>query len=189
VAEAKEERILVSVRLRPLNGREAGDSSDWECISPTTIMFRSTVPERAMFPTAYTYDRVFGPSCSTRQVYEEGAKEVALSVVSGINSSIFAYGQTSSGKTYTMTGITEYSMLDIYDYIDKHPEREFILKFSAIEIYNEAVRDLLSHDSTPLRLLDDPEVLYSPWFELTISYSTFSSSYLQFSILFMLLFE
>ncbi|PUZ52568.1 hypothetical protein GQ55_6G281400 [Panicum hallii var. hallii] len=157
VAEAKEERILVSVRLRPLNGREAGDSSDWECISPTTIMFRSTVPERAMFPTAYTYDRVFGPSCSTRQVYEEGAKEVALSVVSGINSSIFAYGQTSSGKTYTMTGITEYSMLDIYDYIDKHPEREFILKFSAIEIYNEAVRDLLSHDSTPLRLLDDPE--------------------------------
>ncbi|CAL5013965.1 unnamed protein product [Urochloa decumbens] len=156
-AEAKEERIMVSVRLRPLNGREAGDSSDWECISPTTIMFRSTVPERAMFPTAYTYDRVFGPSCSTRQVYEEGAKEVALSVVSGINSSIFAYGQTSSGKTYTMTGITEYSMLDIYDYIDKHPEREFILKFSAIEIYNEAVRDLLSHDSTPLRLLDDPE--------------------------------
>lgn len=54
-AEAKEERIMVSVRLRPLNGREAGDSSDWECISPTTIMFRSTVPERAMFPTAYTY--------------------------------------------------------------------------------------------------------------------------------------
>ncbi|WVZ91783.1 hypothetical protein U9M48_037909 [Paspalum notatum var. saurae] len=157
VAEAKEERIMVSVRLRPLNDREAGDSSDWECVSPTTVMFRSTVPERAMFPTAYTYDRVFGPSCSTRQVYEEGAKEVALSVVSGINSSIFAYGQTSSGKTYTMTGITEYSMLDIYDYIDKHPEREFILKFSAIEIYNEAVRDLLSHDPTPLRLLDDPE--------------------------------
>lgn len=150
-AEAKEERIMVSVRLRPLNGREAGDCSDWECVSPTTVMFRSTVP------TAYTYDRVFGPDCSTRQVYEEGAKEVALSVVSGINSSIFAYGQTSSGKTYTMTGITEYSVMDIYDHIEKHPEREFILKFSAIEIYNEAVRDLLSHDTTPLRLLDDPE--------------------------------
>lgn len=37
-------------------------------------------------------------------------------------------------------------------------EREFILKFSAIEIYNESVRDLLSPDCTPLRLLDDPEV-------------------------------
>ncbi|ONM23040.1 Kinesin-like protein KIN-7G [Zea mays] len=56
-----------------------------------------------------------------------------------------------------MVGITERSMSDIYDYIDKHPEREFVLKFSAMEIYNEAVRDLLRPDATQLRLLDDPE--------------------------------
>ncbi|XP_039797279.1 kinesin-like protein KIN-7J isoform X3 [Panicum virgatum] len=156
---AGEERILVSVRLRPVNAREAerGDGSDWECAGPTTLMFRGNIPERAMFPATYTYDRVFNPECSTRQVYEEGAKQVALSVLTGINSSIFAYGQTSSGKTYTMVGITEHSMSDIYDYIDKHPEREFLLKFSAMEIYNEAVRDLLSPDATQLRLLDDPE--------------------------------
>uniref|UniRef100_A0A453LE25 Kinesin motor domain-containing protein n=1 Tax=Aegilops tauschii subsp. strangulata TaxID=200361 RepID=A0A453LE25_AEGTS len=107
--------------------------------------------------TARLPDRVFDPECSTRQVYDEGAKEVALSVLSGINSSIFAYGQTSSGKTYTMLGITEHSMAEIYAYIDQHPDREFILRFSAMEIYNEAVRDLLSSDTTPLRLLDDPE--------------------------------
>ncbi|KAE9606652.1 putative plus-end-directed kinesin ATPase [Lupinus albus] len=70
---------------------------------------------------------------------------------------IFAYGQTSSGKTYAMSGITEYAVADIYNYIEKHREREFVMKFSAIEIYNESVRDLLSEDSTPLRLLDDPE--------------------------------
>ncbi|XP_066382370.1 kinesin-like protein KIN-7J isoform X2 [Miscanthus floridulus] len=158
-AMAGEERILVSVRLRPVNAREAerGNGSDWECAGPTTLMFRGNIPERAMFPASYTYDRVFNPECSTRQVYEEGAKQVALSVLSGINSSIFAYGQTSSGKTYTMVGITERSMSDIYDYIDKHPEREYVLKFSAMEIYNEAVRDLLSPDATQLRLLDDPE--------------------------------
>ncbi|TVU10146.1 hypothetical protein EJB05_43657 [Eragrostis curvula] len=156
---AGQERIVVSVRLRPVNAREAerGDGSDWECTGPTTLAFRGTVPERAMFPAAYTYDRVFSAECSTRQVYEEGARRVALSVLSGINSSVFAYGQTSSGKTYTMVGITELSMSDIYDYIDKHPEREFVLKFSAMEIYNEAVRDLLSTDAAPLRLLDDPE--------------------------------
>ncbi|KAL6316467.1 hypothetical protein AAG906_018170 [Vitis piasezkii] len=102
-------------------------------------------------------DRVFGQNCSTRQVYDEGAKEVALSVVNGINSSIFAYGQTSSGKTYTMTGITECAVSDIYDYVERHRDREFKLKFSAMEIYNEALRDLLSSDSAPLRLLDDPE--------------------------------
>ncbi|PPD97804.1 hypothetical protein GOBAR_DD05181 [Gossypium barbadense] len=204
------ERIFVSVRLRPLSEKEIvrHDVSDWECINDNTIIYRSklSVSERSMYPTTYTFvlvqkplsgtnpqnerlDNVFGSDCPNRQVYETGAKEVVLSVVSGINSSVFAYGQTSSGKTYTMTGITEYAMADIYDYIQRvmkaqwfllltsgyafplysifdkkanctsmqHKEREFILKFSAIEIYNESVRDLLSADSSPLRLLDDPE--------------------------------
>ncbi|XP_026449628.1 kinesin-like protein KIN-7E [Papaver somniferum] len=156
---AHEERILVSVRLRPLNEKEIGrnDVSDWECVSDNTVVFRSNLPEKSMFPTAYSFDKVFRHDCNTRRVYEEAAKEVALSVVSGINSSIFAYGQTSSGKTYTMTGVTEYALADICDYIQRHVEREFILKFSAMEIYNEAVRDLLSSDTAPLRLLDDPE--------------------------------
>ncbi|XP_075655735.1 kinesin-like protein KIN-7G isoform X2 [Castanea sativa] len=157
----REERIYVSVRLRPLNEKEIArnDVSEWECINDSTIIYRSnlSVSERSMYPTAYTFDRVFRGDCSTRQVYEEAAKEVALVVVSGINASIFAYGQTSSGKTYTMSGITEYAVADIYDYIEKHKEREFLLKFSAMEIYNESVRDLLSADSTNLRLLDDPE--------------------------------
>ncbi|XP_028193774.1 kinesin-like protein KIN-7E isoform X3 [Glycine soja] len=156
---SREEKILVSIRLRPLNEKEiaANESADWECINDTTILYRNTLREGSTFPSAYTFDRVFRGDCVTRQVYEEGAKEVALSVVSGINSSIFAYGQTSSGKTYTMVGITEYAVADIFDYITRHEERAFILKFSAIEIYNEIVRDLLSTDNTPLRLRDDPE--------------------------------
>jgi hypothetical protein len=54
---ASEERILVSVRLRPVNAREAerGDGSDWECAGPTTLMFHGNIPERAMFPASYTY--------------------------------------------------------------------------------------------------------------------------------------
>ncbi|CDY30779.1 BnaC07g16790D [Brassica napus] len=156
-----EEKISVSVRLRPLNDKEMlrNDSPDWECINSTTIMYRShlSISDRSMYPSAYSFDRVFGPECCTRQVYDQGAKEVAFSVVSGVNASVFAYGQTSSGKTYTMSGITHCTLVDIYDYIDKHKEREFILKFSAMEIYNESVRDLLSTDSSPLRLLDDPE--------------------------------
>ncbi|CAA3001968.1 kinesin KIN-7F [Olea europaea subsp. europaea] len=157
-----EEKIFVSVRLRPLNSKEIlrNDVSDWECINDNTIIFKNanlSASERSMYPTAYTFDRVFRSDCSTRQVYEQAAKDVALSVVSGMNSSVFAYGQTSSGKTYTMTRITEYAIADIYDYMQKHTEREFVLKFSAMEIYNESVRDLLSPDCIPLRLLDDPE--------------------------------
>ncbi|KAF5455823.1 hypothetical protein F2P56_025358 [Juglans regia] len=155
----QEERIFVSVRVRPLNEKEtaSNDVIDWECINNNAIRFKHTLPDRAMFPTAYTFDRVFGTDSPTKKVYEEGARDVALSAVGGINSSIFAYGQTSSGKTYTMTGITEHAMADIYDYIDGHKEREFVLKFSAMEIYNEAVRDLLRSDGAALRLLDDPE--------------------------------
>ncbi|KAK9071435.1 hypothetical protein SSX86_010005 [Deinandra increscens subsp. villosa] len=156
------EKIFVSVRLRPLNGREivTSDVSDWECFDHNTIVYKNgnlSVPERSMYPSAYTFDRVFGCDCSTRQVYQDGAKDVVLSVVGGINASIFAYGQTSSGKTFTMTGITEYTLADIYDYMQKHPDRDFHLKFSAMEIYNESVRDLLTSDGYPLRLLDDPE--------------------------------
>lgn len=155
----QEEKIFVSIRVRPLNEKEISrnDVSDWECINNTSIIFKHTLPDRAMFPTAYTFDRVFGADTPTKQVYEEGARAVALSAVGGINSSIFAYGQTSSGKTYTMTGITECAVADMYNYIDMHKERQYLLKFSAMEIYNEAVRDLLSSDSGPLRLLDDPE--------------------------------
>ncbi|MBA0856388.1 hypothetical protein Goshw_027698 [Gossypium schwendimanii] len=164
---AREERILVLVRLRPLSDQEivANEFADWECINDSTILYRNTLREGSTFPSAYTFDRVFRGDCSTKQVYEEGAKEIALSVVNGINceygywhlASIFAYGQTSSGKTYTMNGITEYTVADIFDYINRHEERAFVLKFSAIEIYNEAIRDLLTSDNTQLRLRDDPE--------------------------------
>ncbi|CAA2935265.1 kinesin KIN-7E isoform X1 [Olea europaea subsp. europaea] len=155
----KEEKILVLVRLRPLSEKEIAQNevADWECINSATILYRNSLQERSGLPTAYPFDRVFRGDCGTREVYEEGAKDIALSVVSGINSTIFAYGQTSSGKTYTMNGITEYAVADIYDYIRRHEERAFMLKFSAMEIYNEVVKDLLCNDNTPLRLLDDPE--------------------------------
>ncbi|KAB1994551.1 hypothetical protein ES319_D13G106100v1 [Gossypium barbadense] len=159
MAGAREERILVVVRLRPLSDKEiiANEVADWECINDNTILYRNTLREGSTFPSAYTFgtDRVFRGDCLTKQVYEEGAKEVAVSVVNGINSTIFAYGQTSSGKTYTMTGITEYTVADIFDYINR--ERAFVLKFSAIEIYNEAIRDLLSSENTQLKPRDDPE--------------------------------
>ncbi|KAF8109545.1 hypothetical protein N665_0094s0017 [Sinapis alba] len=155
---AREEKILVLVRLRPPNEKEvaANEPTDWECLNDTTILYRNTLRQSSNFPSAYSFDRVYGGECPTRQVYENGTKEIALSVVKGINCSIFAYGQTSSGKTYTMTAITEFAVADIFDYIFQHEERAFSVKFSAIEIYNEAIRDLLSLDGTSLRLRDDP---------------------------------
>ncbi|KAG5018241.1 Kinesin-related protein 4 [Glycine soja] len=161
LSNPQEERIFVSIRVRPLNDREKArhDVPDWECISGNTIRYKNNghAEPRPLSMDTYAFDRVFGERCNTKQVYEQGIKEVALSVVRGINSSIFAYGQTSSGKTHTMSGITEYAVRDIYEYIEKHKDREFVVKFSAMEIYNEAVRDLLNAGATSLRILDDPE--------------------------------
>ncbi|KAG9450516.1 hypothetical protein H6P81_010481 [Aristolochia fimbriata] len=155
----KEEKIFVTVRVRPLSKKEhaAKDQVAWECIDEHTIIFKSTSQERTNLTACYTFDKVFGPACVTDTVYEEGAKDVALSALTGINATIFAYGQTSSGKTFTMRGIMECAMNDIYNHICNTPQRDFTIKISALEIYNEIVKDLLSPDSGPLRLLDDPE--------------------------------
>ncbi|KAM3305115.1 hypothetical protein P3S67_011981 [Capsicum chacoense] len=65
------------------------------------------------------HSRVYKGDCSTREVYEGGTKKIALFVVSRINSTIFAYGKTSNGNTYIMNGITEFTVTDIYDYMQK----------------------------------------------------------------------
>ncbi|XP_042042244.1 kinesin-like protein KIN-7E isoform X1 [Salvia splendens] len=160
--KGNEERILVCVRLRPLNDKEISnnDVSDWECVSSDTLVYKNVshiASATSTYPTSYTFDRLFGNDSSTKTVYEQGAKDAAMSVVHGVNSTILAYGERSSGKTFTMTGITECAVADIYNYIQKHPEREFVVKFTAMEIYNECVRDLLSTDNAPLKLVDDPE--------------------------------
>ncbi|GFZ12229.1 ATP binding microtubule motor family protein [Actinidia rufa] len=158
--KSREEKIVVTVRLRPLNKREqlAKDQVAWECIDDHTIVHKPQAHERAIQQASFTFDRVFGPVSLTETVYEEGVKNVALSALMGINATIFAYGQTSSGKTYTMRGITEKAVNDIYTHIMSTPERDFRIRISGLEIYNENVRDLLNSESgRNLKLLDDPE--------------------------------
>lgn len=152
-----QDKILVTVRIRPLTPRElaAYDLIAWDCTDENTLVSRNLNHDR--HNGTYTFDKVFDPSCPTRKIYEQGARDVALSAINGINATIFAYGQTSSGKTYTMKGIAENVINDIYAHIENAVESKFSLRLSALEIYNETVVDLLNRDSGALRLLDDPE--------------------------------
>ncbi|CAH8381373.1 unnamed protein product [Eruca vesicaria subsp. sativa] len=160
-SRSREEKIVVTVRLRPLNKKEqlAKDQVAWECVDDHTIVSKPQAPqERSNHQSSFTFDKVFGPESVTEDVYEDGVKNVALSALMGINATIFAYGQTSSGKTFTMRGVTEKAVNDIYNHIINTPERDFTIKISGLEIYNENVRDLLNSDSgRALKLLDDPE--------------------------------
>lgn len=53
----------------------------------------------------YVFDRVLKPNVTQEQVYSAAAKSIVSDVLSGFNGTIFAYGQTSSGKTHTMEGV------------------------------------------------------------------------------------
>ncbi|KAI3831134.1 hypothetical protein MKX03_029034 [Papaver bracteatum] len=131
-------------KVRPLSRREqaSNDQVAWECTDEHTILSKNLNNERSTVP--YTFDRVFDKNCLTERVYEEGAKDVALSPLTGVNATIFAYGQTSSGKTFTMKGITESAVKDIDDHI-----RNICTKDFWHEIYNETVMDLLKRDLAP----------------------------------------
>ncbi|CAN1307010.1 Kinesin-like protein KIN-7K, chloroplastic [Linum perenne] len=92
------ENVTVTVRFRPLSPREIrqGEEVAWYADGETIVRSEHN-------PTiAYPYDRVFGPTTTTRHVYDVAAQHVVSGTMDGVNGTIFAYGVTSSGKTHTM---------------------------------------------------------------------------------------
>ncbi len=100
-------------------------------------------------------------------MYDGVARSLVSGVVSGVNGTIFAYGQTSSGKTFTMQGgvqetrpsgcnekihpgVVHMAALDIFKLIGESPNRDYLLRVSFVEIYNEEIRDLLNPDASKL---------------------------------------
>ncbi|KAL9183404.1 hypothetical protein ACHAXT_005191 [Thalassiosira profunda] len=106
----------------------------------------------------YTFDRVYAPSEATGTLYTESIRNVVGSVVEGFHGSVFAYGQTNSGKTHTMTGtkkepgVVRLAVRDVFDRISTQTNngdggegaREYLVRVSYLEIYNEQIYDLLA---------------------------------------------
>ena len=112
----------------------------------------------------YTFDVAFNESATNAEVYEATARSFISSVVNGMNSTVFAYGSTGSGKTHTMIGNYDepgmmfLSLVDIFDQIKSMRDKyEFEVTCSYLEVYNELIYDLLIVDSPPLELREDPE--------------------------------
>jgi centromeric protein E len=161
--------------MRPLNKVEGDKRRVWKVLPKYSSITQTTpagkaLPERITGRTFFTFDKTFGEEASTADVYTTVAKNIVSSVVSGLNGTIFAYGQTSSGKTFTMQGsgsIQEGSMengggivhmaaKDIFSQIQQEPDRIFLVRASFLEIYNEEVRDLLSNSKETLPIREDP---------------------------------
>ncbi|PKI47663.1 hypothetical protein CRG98_031949 [Punica granatum] len=142
--------IRVFCRCRPLNEQEvtaeAPMAVDFESSSDGDL----TVKSNGAFRKTYKFDAVFGPQADQADVFKDTAP-FATSVLDGYNVCIFAYGQTGTGKTYTMEGTEEargvnYSTLEELFHIIKEREQiyQYDITVSVLEVYNEQIRDLLA---------------------------------------------
>lgn len=160
MADASECNIKVVCRFRPLNSAEERSGSEF------IVGFSSGSQESVTIRgKTYIFDRVFGPEATQDQVYLESAKPIVKDVLSGYNGTIFAYGQTSSGKTHTMEGVIGDDNLqgiiprivnDIFEYIWSMDEAaEFHIKVSYFEIYMDGITDLLDVSNKNLAVHED----------------------------------
>eukprot|EP00946_MAST-07B_sp_MAST-7B-sp1_P000344 g344.t1 len=160
---ASTEAIKVNVRVRPLNSREKSSEA---CYEQFRAVDKSAIAEfepsgKQKPSTRAEFDNVFGPESSTEDIFDRVGTEIVESALRGINGTIFAYGQTSSGKTFTMNGdelgdypgILPLSALHIFDTIDRDANnREYLVRVSFVEIYNEVVTDLLNPKAGAIRI-------------------------------------
>uniref|UniRef100_A0A671V7C9 Kinesin-like protein n=1 Tax=Sparus aurata TaxID=8175 RepID=A0A671V7C9_SPAAU len=150
--------IKVLCRFRPLNQSEIvrGDLFLPKFQGDDTVVVGGK---------SFSFDRVFPTNTTQEQVYNTCAKQIVKDVLSGYNGTIFAYGQTSSGKTHTMEGklhdphqmgIIPRIAEDIFNHIFAMDENlEFHIKVSYFEIYMDKIRDLLDVTKTNLSVHED----------------------------------
>lgn len=110
----------------------------------------------AALPPQYVLDRVFDETWDTQRVFEATTAGLVDKVLQGFNGTVFAYGQTSSGKTHTMRGspdrpgIIPLAVSRVFSGIAATPHRSFRLTVSYLEIYNEEINDLLAPENARL---------------------------------------
>uniref|UniRef100_A0A8C6RUF6 Kinesin-like protein n=1 Tax=Nannospalax galili TaxID=1026970 RepID=A0A8C6RUF6_NANGA len=165
------DNVKVVVRCRPLNEREKSMCYR-QAVSVDEMRGAITVHKTDSSnepPKTFTFDTVFGPESKQLDVYNLTARPIIDSVLEGYNGTIFAYGQTGTGKTFTMEGVRAVpelrgiipnSFAHIFGHIAKaEGDTRFLVRVSYLEIYNEEVRDLLGKDQTQrLEVKERPDV-------------------------------
>ncbi|CAH3031197.1 unnamed protein product [Pocillopora meandrina] len=148
--------VKVAVRVRPLVGKEKVHNV------PQCVRF---IPEKPQLilgkDRGFTFDYVFPPKASQTEVYEKCVEPLVKSCMEGYNATVFAYGQTSSGKTYTIGGTDSAGLLEeqygiilravkqLFQIMEENKHKtEFVVTVSYVEIYMEELRDLLDMDTS-----------------------------------------
>lgn len=137
----------MSVRVRPLNKQEHSEGFAWKVDSNAMFQVDPVTKEaERVRDVRYTLDHIFTPQQSTREIYNITTQGLIQKLVNGFNSTVFAYGQTSSGKTHTMRGTMEepgiipMAVQEVFSLIESLQDREFLLRVSYMEVSSQANR-------------------------------------------------
>ncbi|KAJ6363067.1 hypothetical protein OIU78_003283 [Salix suchowensis] len=115
----------------------------------------------------FTFDKVFGPKAQQRSIYDQAIAPIVDEVLEGFNCTVFAYGQTGTGKTYTMeggkrnkggdlpaeAGVIPRAIRQIFDTLEAQ-NADYSIKVTFLELYNEEITDLLAQED-PSRNVED----------------------------------
>ena len=163
---SKSECVKVAIRVRPMNKHEIEENSRL-CVTVDTANNTVSVISDKNQSKTFPFDYVYPMETTQREVYDQVAFPIVDSIFQGYNGTVFAYGQTGCGKTFTMMGIVTDPNLKgiipnafshIFGFIKTEGEsKKFFLRCSFVEIYNEEVRDLLGKNNRKLDIREDPK--------------------------------
>ena len=164
----KKSSITVAIRVRPLNKNElevtpvegikiVSSNSLIVASDPNSVNKKTNLIKEHQF----FFDYVFSQTATQEEVYKNTTQNLLPGIIEGYNATVFAYGATGSGKTYTMLGtiqkegIMTRSIRDLFKLLNSQKNKEFKIDVSYIEIYNEIIRDLLSEGNV-IDIHEDP---------------------------------
>lgn len=164
------EALKVVVRCRPMSRKE--EASGYERILEMDVKLgqvtlRNPKASPGELAKTFTFDAVYDASSKQADLYDETVRPLIDSVLQGFNGTLFAYGQTGTGKTYTMQGVwadlekrgvIPNSFEHIFTHISRSQNQQYLVRASYLEIYQEEIRDLLAKDqSKKMELKENPE--------------------------------
>ncbi|KAF5478399.1 hypothetical protein F2P56_004960 [Juglans regia] len=158
-------RVRVAVRLRPRNAEESVADADFaDCVELQPELKRLKLRKNNWDSDTYEFDEVLTEFASQKRVYEVVAKPVVESVLDGYNGTIMAYGQTGTGKTYTLgrlgeedtaaRGIMVRAMEDILADVSLETDT---VSVSYLQLYMETIQDLLDPANDNIPIVEDPK--------------------------------
>jgi hypothetical protein len=164
------ECVKVCIRIRPMNNKENQENEEEivTCDSERGEIYLRN-PEDQKKQMLFTFDNVFGKNSTQQSIFDTCGKSIVESLLSGFNCTIFAYGQTGTGKTYTMDGIEgrpdklgiiPRSFSQIFSTIKNSPENvDYLVRASMYELYNEELIDSFnkSEKKEKLEIHEDPK--------------------------------